>query len=71
MASACKTADQWDQRAPRKWWEAHLPHLATPGKANTPTWDVTAGCGPAEKSSCWTSGLTTLPDNAITPNSNS
>jgi eukaryotic-like serine/threonine-protein kinase len=30
MASACKTADLWDQGTARKWWEAHLPHLATP-----------------------------------------
>ena len=30
MASACKTADLWDQGTARKWWEAHLPHLAMP-----------------------------------------
>jgi len=60
MASACKTADLWDQRAARKWWEAHLPHLATPAKASTPTWDVSARCGPAEKVGPWTSGFTTL-----------
>jgi eukaryotic-like serine/threonine-protein kinase len=71
MASACKTADLWDQRAARKWWEAHLPQLATPAKANTPTWDVSARCSPAEKAPPWTSGLTTLRDNAMTTNSNS
>jgi len=60
MASACKTVDLWDQRAARKWWEAHLPHLATPAKADTPTWDVSARCGPAEKAPPWTSGFTTL-----------
>jgi serine/threonine protein kinase len=71
MASTCKTADLWDQEAARKWWETHLPHLASPAKANTSTWDVSAGCGPDEKVSPRTSGLTTLRDNAMTPNSNS
>jgi len=60
MASACKTADQWDQWAARKWWEDHFPHLATPAKANTPTWDVSARGGPAEKVGPRTSGFTTL-----------
>jgi hypothetical protein len=71
MASTCKTADLWDQQAARKWWEAHLPHLATPAKANTSTWAVSSRCGPAEKVSLWTSELTTVRDDAMTPNSNS
>jgi serine/threonine protein kinase len=65
IASTCKTADLWDQQAARKWWEAHLSHLATPAKANTSTWDVSARRGPAEKVSSWTSGLTTVRDDAI------
>ena len=65
MASTCKTADLWDQQAARKWWEAHLSHLATPAKANTSTWDVSARCRPAEKVSPWTSGPTTVHDDAI------
>jgi serine/threonine-protein kinase len=71
MASTCKTADLWDQRAARKWWEAHLPHLATPAKAHTSTWDVSARCGPTEKVRPRTRGLTTVRDNAMTPHSNS
>ena len=70
MASVCKTADLWDQQAARTWWEAHLPHLATPAKANTPTWDVSTGYSPVEKMSPRRSELTTLRDNAIGPNSN-
>jgi len=38
-------------------WEAHLPHLATPAKADTPTRDVSARCDPAEKVSPWTMSL--------------
>jgi hypothetical protein len=34
MSTTCKTADVWDQRAARNWWKLHLPHLATPVKAN-------------------------------------
>jgi len=60
MASACKTADLWDQEAARKWWEAHLPHLATSAKADTPIWDVGARCDPAEEVDPWTSRFTTL-----------
>jgi hypothetical protein len=41
-------------------WDSHLPHLATPAKATTPTWDVSARCGTAEKVSPQTSGFTTL-----------
>jgi len=59
MATACKTADLWDLRAARKWWKAHLPHLATPAKANTPTWDFSTRIGPAEKAPPRTSGFTT------------
>ena len=33
MATICKTADLWDQREARKWWEVHLPNLVTPAKA--------------------------------------
>ncbi len=69
MASVCKTANLWDQETARKWWEAHLPHLATPANANTPTWNVSARCGSAEEVSPWTSGFTTLHDNAMTPDS--
>ena len=69
MASACKTADVWDQQAARTWWEAHFPQLATPAKANTPTWDVSTG--PVERMSPRRSELTTLRDNPIGPNSNS
>jgi eukaryotic-like serine/threonine-protein kinase len=43
MASTCKTADLWDQGTARKWWETHLPHLASPAKANTSICDVSAG----------------------------
>ena len=71
MAVTCKIVDPWDQRAAREWWEGYLPHLATPAKANTPTGDVSVRCGPAEKVSPWTSGLTTLHDDAMTPNSTS
>jgi tRNA A-37 threonylcarbamoyl transferase component Bud32 len=42
MASACKTADVWDQRAARKWWEVHLPHLAVPPNADATTWGARA-----------------------------
>ena len=70
MACVCKTADLWDQQAARTWWEANLPHLATPAKANTPTGDVSTGCSPVEKMSPRRSELTTLRDNAIGPNSN-
>ena len=65
MATACRTAELWDQQTARKWWEAHLPHLATLTKANTSTWDVSARCGQAEKVSPWTSGRTIVRDDAI------
>jgi serine/threonine-protein kinase len=29
MAKTCTTFEVWDQRAAKKWWEAHLPHLVT------------------------------------------
>jgi serine/threonine-protein kinase len=35
MVSNCKTAGLWDQSEAKTWWEAHLPHLATPAKAET------------------------------------
>ena len=69
MASTCKTADVWDQQAARNWWETHLPHFATPAKANTLTQDVSTRYDPADKVDPQKSGFTTVPDNAITPDS--
>ena len=35
LANTCTTFEVWDQREAKKWWQAHLPHLATPARVKS------------------------------------
>ena len=38
--SDCKTADEWDPRAAKTWWETHLPKLTASVTATVPAGDA-------------------------------
>jgi len=37
LVCRCRTADEWDQSAAKRWWQIHLPELMSPARSGMDT----------------------------------